>query len=72
VEIGTNFQHFYNTKDAAILNMFSPDAYFGMIKESCGESSMPTVDALSLMDNQGVVAVWLDLQNINTEGDKFE
>lgn len=52
--------------------MFSPDAYFGMIKENCGESSMPTVDALSLMDNQGVVAVWLDLQNINTEGDKFE
>lgn len=52
--------------------MFSTDAYFGIMKADCEESSMLTVDALSLMDNQGVVAVFLDLQNINTEGETFE
>ena len=71
-EIGNNFQIFYNNKDAAILNMFTPDAQFGLIREGCGEQFMPTIDALSQMDNQGVVALWLDLQNINTEGESFQ
>jgi hypothetical protein len=31
--------------------MFTSDAMFGMLKEGCGENVIPTVDALSLMDN---------------------
>jgi hypothetical protein len=31
--------------------MFTPDAQFGIIKDGCGENLMPTVDALSMMDN---------------------
>ena len=72
VEISTNFQLYYNNKDAAILNMFTADAQFGLLKEGCDENLMPTIDALSLMDNQGVVAVWLDTQNITTEGESFQ
>ena len=72
VEIATNFQLLYNNKDAAILNMFTADAQFGLLKEGCDENHMSTMDALSLMDNQGVAAVWLDIQNINTEGESFQ
>lgn len=33
---------------------------------------MPTLDALALMDSEGVAQVWLDTKNVSVDGEKFD
>jgi hypothetical protein len=63
----------YNRKNQAILQMFSADSQFGLIStQDNSEQQMTTIEALSLMDNQGVTQIWLDDLSLSLDGASFE